>query len=71
MHEDCRGVRFNWEPLVRRGDDPRTGHPGHLVNHFSLLSLLPDMLDDRIGEREVDVVVLEGHVAGIGDHEGV
>lgn len=36
-----------------------------------MLGFLTDMLDDRVSEREVDVVVLERQVAGIGDHEGV
>jgi hypothetical protein len=32
---------------------------------------LADVLDDRVREREVDVVVFERHLAGVGDHERV
>lgn len=71
MDEDRGRVRFHWKPLVRGRNDPRSSHPGHFLDHFPLLGLLTDMLDDRVGEREVDIIVLKRHIAGIGDHEGV
>jgi len=71
MNKDRGRVRFHWEPLVRGRDDPRTGHPGHFLDHLLLLGLVANVLDNRVGECEIDVIVLKGHGARVGDHERI
>ncbi len=71
MEKNCRCVRLNREPFVRRSDNPGASNPRHLVYHPPLVLFLADVLYHRVRECEINVVVWKRHVTGVSNHKGV
>lgn len=63
-------MRFHWKPPIGRRDDPVLCDSRVFGNEFLLGFDVPDVLDDRVGDGQVVLLVPEGHVASIGDYKG-
>ena len=59
------------EPAVGRRYRPRPRDPAVLRDEAPLVGLVAHVLDHGVGQGEVDVVVLERHVAAVGHLVGV